>query len=315
MDPAVDSKPKLFTLLCLVADRATLRMSSFLLCWHRHASFVEKTISHTLGQWGVIVTRKPLTIILLSIVVHLFLTAFVVRMETNDDTIDSWAPDTSISFANWEQYQSTWAVHEDEIKHNTLLVTLKDDPSGNVLTKETLILLLDLYDTINEIEIEHDGMQYTYQDICARYQNGNCYIQSILELFQFDLDTLTSTYNSTTITYPAVYSPYSFGHIYVPWVLGQNISTDFNGIEYVTAASAFEMRFWIDFSTIGQDICYKWYEQFISVAEKYKSESDELEVFYEGYRSFDAELNSTIVAAQNLIVVGFFGLFILFRVV
>ena len=224
---------------------------------------------------------------------------------------DLWVPDNSITFANHENYQSTWAMYEDEIVKNNLIVSLKDDPSGNVLNEENLILLLELYDTINEMEIEHNGVTYSYQDICARYENGNCRTVSILELFMYDLDTITSTYNFTNITYPSVYSPYSFGSLYVPSVLGQEISTEFIDNEYLTtSASAFSMDFWIDITMNGDEIYRKWNDEFISVAEQYGLRSNTLEVYYQGHYSFDDEIIRSVLEDAHLIAIAFFVFFI-----
>ena len=289
-------------------------MNSRQSCLHKRDSprIVQETVSKAFGHWGVFVAHRPCLTILMSIALAILLTAFVLLMETNDDTVDSWAPDNSITFANYKEYQSTWALYEDEIYSNMLIVSLKDNPSGNVLNEETLILLLKLYDAINEIEVEHDGSIYTYQHICARYKNGNCKTVSILDLFHYDLDTITSTYNNSQITYPTAYSPYSFEDIYVPLVLGQDIQTEVIDTAYVTTtASSFQMFFYIDITMNGDALCYKWYEEFLSVAEQYGSQSDELEVYYQGYNSFNDELNQSIAADQNIVAVGFLGLFIL----
>ena len=274
-------------------------------CWHRNVSIVEEGIAHVFGLWGVYVSKHPLVAIVGSLIFAGILSCFITLMESETKSYKLYAPQSALPYLNFEEYQDTWGDYEDSLALNDLIISLKDDPSGNILTEEYLLELQALYNTVNTMEITHDGTTYTYQDICYQYENGNCAVRSILDLFEYNSTTITSSFNSTEISYPSVEdSPWSYGDLYLSSVLGENITLEYVPYPIAIATPACSMAFYID-KSIDEDVTYKWYEEYLSVLETYGDDSDIFDIAYQGYESFDDELARAVGSDVTLFVIGF----------
>ena len=201
-------------------------------CWYRNISCIEHVIQRLFTKWGYFVAYHPFLTIVLSLILAASLGIFIMFIEEEPNIEQLYAPKGTTSWNNFEQYKATWQQYEDNIGINTIIVYNKSDPSNNILTIEYLSFFLSIYNNITAIEIEHDNQIYKYQDICYKYENGNCQTQSILELYHFDKNIMEQTFSIDPILYPTQYSSYSGEQLFIPLVLGQNISTHFVDISF-----------------------------------------------------------------------------------
>lgn len=197
-------------------------------------------------------------------ILTIFSTVFVVRMVTSGDTVDLMEPDYSISFANHNECTSTCTRCEDEININELLVSLKnlENASANAWNEEILMCLVQIFDAMNETEIEvieHNEAEYISRDICDLYGNGIVSKHSILDLCMYDMDTIMVYYNNTLRVFSIV------------MVLEQN-STTLIDTKYSTTASSLELT----------------------------PHSDRLEIYYDEYNSLADEMNLVSFAFLGL---------------
>ena len=278
-------------------------------CWYRNTSCVEHALMKLFRKWGLFVANHPLLTIIISLSLAGALSFFMLFIENEDDLEQLYAPKGTPSWNNYIKYKETWDLYEDTIAINNAIIYDKTHPSKNILSIEYLTIFQNLYNDINSIQIEYNNTNYTYQDICYKYENGNCGTRSVLELYQFNQDIIESTFNQTIITYPAQYSSYSDKQLFIPLILGQNISTQFipdYNIEIVTSSPAFQMTFMLDLGYYGEDLCNQWYLQFLDTMDKWADDPEiNLGVSYEGYNSFNDELTRAVASDVTSFVIGF----------
>jgi len=287
--------------------------------WHRNTSCIEHSIIKVCRKWGFFVARRPLLVILCSLAFALVLSVFVLNIESETDGTKLWAPTGTTSYDNFQEYGATWEQFEDTVGANQLIVAARDDI--NLFSEDALRFLLSVYDRVADISVEHNAESYSYDDICYRLENGRCDTKSILELFMFDAATLNRTFADEAVSYPTTFSPYSYQPLFVPLVLGQNVtvsaqtiqiaSTDSNlsqfettdffsstvddfdveTVDVVTASPALRMFFSVNLKVYGDALCVKWYEAFLDTMEEIAAQhSDVYDISYNGYNSFDDEL-------------------------
>eukprot|EP01084_Bolivina_argentea_P160138 278870_1 len=312
-------------------------------CWYRNTSCIEHLLNKIFNKWGIFVSKHPLITIILSLILACTLSIFTFFIQSETDIENLFAPKGTISFNNYNKYKQTWQNYEDNIGTNNIIVSDKHNPSENILTTQHLLLFHKIYQDIINIEIDYNNTKYKYNDICYRYENGNCQTRSILELYQYNATIIQQQFNPINIKYPTTYSSYSYKQLFLPLVLGQNISTQMidisndintpspisningfhttnffstsiditsvsNYIEIVTAAPAFQMSFALDIGYFGNDICLKWYDEFLNIAKEYainEQKNDLFNVSYEGYNSFNDELSRAVASDITSFVTAF----------
>lgn len=65
------------------------------------------------------------------------------------------------------------------------------DSGGNALTKASLLAFMDMYTAMANTQIKYGGTTWTYTSICIQPAgDGNCDVQSVLDLWQYNRTTL-----------------------------------------------------------------------------------------------------------------------------
>ena len=289
-------------------------------CWHRHTSVVEHGLEKFFGKWGLFVANYPLITIIISTIFATILSLFITNIETETTIQNLFAPKGTTSYNNYIKYLDTWDQYEDSLGYNAIIVYDKNDPNKNIFTLEYLTLFQQLYDKIISFEVEYDNIKYSYNDICYRYENGNCATPSILQMFMYNQSQLSSEFDSTYITYPAPYSSWSNNVLFMPLVLGENITTEIvdissssssntpsptiptNGVQttqffsttpepenniitaqyaaVITGSPAFRMTFIVDIGYYGDEICELWYKEWIKTVKEF-GEDEEVNTLFE----------------------------------
>ncbi len=97
--------------------------------------------------------------------------------------------------------------------------------------------LITINDAILNLSVLHDDKFYNYQDLCYRYENSNCMLLDVLQLFSFDVQVLSRSWvsadeivshntissaqlsNRTYVTYPLSYSDYADNYLFLLTIL------------------------------------------------------------------------------------------------
>ena len=195
-------------------------------CWHQHTSCVEHGLEKLFGKWGFFVANHPLITLIFSIILAGVLSIFIINIESETLIQNLYAPKGTTSYDNYLKYQDTWAIYEDDVGFNAIIAFDKLDPNKNIFTNQYLTLWLELYSAINEMEITYNNSKYTFQDICVRYENGNCNVQSVLELYDFNQTIIDTQFDTINIGYPAPFSSYSGQNLFIPLYLGRNLTLE-----------------------------------------------------------------------------------------
>eukprot|EP01025_Chloroclados_australasicus_P031754 TRINITY_DN3212_c0_g2_i12.p1 TRINITY_DN3212_c0_g2~~TRINITY_DN3212_c0_g2_i12.p1 ORF type:complete len:838 (-),score=67.46 TRINITY_DN3212_c0_g2_i12:303-2816(-) len=109
------------------------------------------------------------------------------------DGEDLWTPSNQQSFNDREYVLSLYPDYEEQVK---VLCAAQEGSPKNILRKSSLLELINLWRQITEIEVEYKDDMYSLERKCSRAnQNSPCRVQSILDVWQYDVNLLESSQN------------------------------------------------------------------------------------------------------------------------
>ncbi|KRX82642.1 Patched-related protein 9 [Trichinella sp. T6] len=108
-----------------------------------------------------------------------------------DTSMSDFFPDNSQSWENMHQLQSVFPTNDDELstaeassffgisfiflRRNLVYATLTSSrPNGSVVSEHGLRCVSDLIRRLKEIQVEHRGVVYKWQDLCYKRAGGGC---------------------------------------------------------------------------------------------------------------------------------------------
>jgi len=154
-------------------------------------------------------------------------------------------------------YQNFQATRMSRIgKFGRLIVTQKD--LGSILRTEFWNDLIDIEEAVYNISIEHEGVAYRYEDICARW-NGYCKYNEILGLAELMPEVESGSFNLSS---PLTFDPVTFQSYILPAFFGGIVTDDIGRVRSVEAVS---LTYFLDLSEKWQFLVgEQWEKKFVS---------------------------------------------------
>eukprot|EP01130_Rhizamoeba_saxonica_P008831 TRINITY_DN3579_c0_g1_i1.p1 TRINITY_DN3579_c0_g1~~TRINITY_DN3579_c0_g1_i1.p1 ORF type:complete len:916 (-),score=162.47 TRINITY_DN3579_c0_g1_i1:23-2770(-) len=152
---------------------------------------LESNIDNFYYRLGSIVARYPIIVIIASLSLVVFCGLGITFVDFKPSILQTWVPQNSPAIKNQEYFQESYGKIEPAIN----IVVAKNEEE-NILTKEALGSYIELHNRILDIEIEYDGKNYKYEDICWKpHPLLGCGTQSLLTLWEFDYEQLSKDDN------------------------------------------------------------------------------------------------------------------------
>lgn len=129
---------------------------------------------------GVAVARRPFIVILIGILFTVGAGSGLLFWELETDPIKLWVPSDSEVLSQKETFDTQFGPF---FRPAQLIISSKS--GADLFTPEILLRIRDLNDTISTLTATHDGVEYSYDDLCYRPipNTGNCLRLSPLEWF------------------------------------------------------------------------------------------------------------------------------------
>ncbi|CAI5963627.1 unnamed protein product [Closterium sp. NIES-65] len=133
------------------------------------------------------VARRPLAVVVATVGVGLLLGLGMIRLKVVTNVEDLYTPQGNIAFVHREYVDSVYGYDQLDVK---IYVTGKGGTTGNVLTKDALLALLDVYNLILSTNATFDGSTFSYESDRICYRPGGagtpCQAASVLDSWNFD---------------------------------------------------------------------------------------------------------------------------------
>ncbi|XP_063075415.1 NPC intracellular cholesterol transporter 1 [Engraulis encrasicolus] len=301
----------------------------------------ENSLRVAFTWWGSLCARRPLPVVLLTLVVVAACSAGLYNMQITTDPVELWSSPASQArrdkdyfdthfgpFFRTEQLIITTTLAPDEPFSPT---SGPDVPFGAPLRKDVLHQVLDLQTDLENIEATFEGEKVTLKDIClsplAPY-NSNCTILSVLNYFQNSHEVLEHQFADEFYVYAdyhthflyCVSSPTSlndiskphdpclgtYGGPVFPWlILGGYDATNYNN------ATALVITFPVnnyhnDSKRLGKALA--WETEFIRFIQNYSNPN--LTIAYNSERSIEDEINRESASDITTIAISYAIMFL-----
>eukprot|EP01084_Bolivina_argentea_P238152 400109_1 len=288
-------------------------------CWYDRISFVEHFLIVIFRKWRYFVAEHPLHVIIGALVFTALCCIGLPFIEGTSDTLDLYVPKNSVSYKNYQHYENTWKLHEDKLAPFNFFVTTHDNEDltsqDNIFSVLHLTELLRIHHQIMDIRVKYQGETYASEDLCYTFENGNCYVSSVLEFYDFNQTRIDNMAHGD-ITYPSQFSWYSDSTRSMILILGQNITI--NEMYQVTATPAFGNFYAVDESLWGKDLIGLFEDEYLALMDTESSQNTIFDIAYESADSFGRELNRAIGSdvpsfVISFALIGIFASFILMR--
>ncbi|KRY17090.1 Patched-related protein 9 [Trichinella patagoniensis] len=161
-------------------------------CWVGFA-VVAKLFFHHLG---LLIAKYPLPFVIGPVLITVAgMAGIYLNVDLGDIDYDTsmsdFFPDNSQSWENMHQLQSVFPTNDDELstaeassffgisfiflRRNLAYATLTSSrPNGSVVSEHGLRCVSDLIRRLKEIQVEHRGVVYKWQDLCYKRAGGGC---------------------------------------------------------------------------------------------------------------------------------------------
>uniref|UniRef100_A0AAY4BYF5 SSD domain-containing protein n=1 Tax=Denticeps clupeoides TaxID=299321 RepID=A0AAY4BYF5_9TELE len=311
-------------------------------CCERFGERFENALRILFTSWGSFCVRRPLVVILASIVLVAACSSGLIYMHVTTDPVELWSSPSSQARQEKEYFDTHFGpfFRTEQLIITTPLVPdppyspypIGDDvPFGAPLRKDVLHQVLDFQTDIENLEATYQGERVTLKDICltplAPY-NSNCTILSVLNYYQNSHDVLDHTTTDgfwTTADYHShflycVSAPASlndttplhdpcmgtFGGPVFPWlILGGYDATNYNN------ATALVITFPVnnyhnDTKKLGKALA--WEKEFIDFVKNYSNPN--LTIAFSSERSIEDEINRESESDISTILVSYIIMFV-----
>ncbi|CAI7868723.1 unnamed protein product [Closterium sp. NIES-53] len=183
------------------------------------------------------VARRPLAVMTATVGVGLLLGLGMIRLKVVTNVEDLYTPQGNIAFVHRDYVDSVYGYDQLDVK---IYVTGKGGTTGNVLTKDALLALLDVYNLVLSTNATFDGSTFSYESdrICYRPAGAGtpCQAASVLDSWDFDRARIEAD-NDVLKTFNRPYVMTRFGQpVPQEWVIGQMQHDNATG--KVTSANA-----------------------------------------------------------------------------
>ncbi|CAI5488432.1 unnamed protein product [Closterium sp. Naga37s-1] len=183
------------------------------------------------------VARRPLAVVTATVGVGLLLGLGMIRLKVVTNVEDLYTPQGNIAFVHRDYVDSVYGYDQLDVK---IYVTGKGGTTGNVLTKDSLLALLDVYNLVISTNATFDGSTFSYDSdrICYRPAGAGtpCQAASVLDSWDFDRARIEAD-NDVLKTFNRPYVMTRFGQpVPQEWVIGQMQHDNATG--KVTSANA-----------------------------------------------------------------------------
>jgi len=158
-------------------------------------------------------------------------------------------------------YENFQATRMSRIgKFGRLIVT--QNPLGSILRTEFWNDLIDIEEAVYNISIEHEGISYQYEDICAKW-NGYCKYNEILGIAQMMPEVESGSFNLST---PLTFDPVTFQSYILPAWFGGIVADDIGRVRSIEAVS---LTYFLDLSEEWQLLVGdQWEKKFLSTIDE-----------------------------------------------
>lgn len=166
-------------------------------CTEKFGNTVDEFISSQFHKVGYAVGRNPKKTLLLTILLTAICGAGFMRFTTEDRAEKLWVPQNTMAEIETNVNEKYFPP---ESRFNSVIVKKANDgAAGNVLEKQVLIDAMKMHLKIATESITVDNTDYDLQDLCTNAGGScassftgvcQCLLQSVLHLWNYDLDTL-----------------------------------------------------------------------------------------------------------------------------
>eukprot|EP00039_Didymoeca_costata_P028229 m.20397 g.20397 ORF g.20397 m.20397 type:complete len:898 (-) comp6840_c0_seq1:73-2766(-) len=147
--------------------------------------WVDKLLTSSFKSLGKSINARPWLYIIVPVLVCGAGAVGFMNIELESDDTKLYVPQSSPAFDIRDYYD---AVYGQNIRIAVIYAT--GDPNGeNIATKEALLGLFDIHESVEDVEAKYDGETYTLQDVCIK-KAGRCVVQSVLEFWQYNITKL-----------------------------------------------------------------------------------------------------------------------------
>uniref|UniRef100_A0AAY5EZC2 SSD domain-containing protein n=1 Tax=Electrophorus electricus TaxID=8005 RepID=A0AAY5EZC2_ELEEL len=174
----------------------------------------ESALRELFSRWGSFCARRPLLVILVSVVLVTACSTGLAYMRVTTDPVDLWSAPGSRARQEKDYFDQHFGPF---FRTEQLIITTPwtnwtsfeptsgpPIPFSPILTLDLLFQVLDLQTAIEDLEADYNGEKVTLEDICmsplAPY-NNNCTILSVLNYFQNSREVLNHTFGDEFYTY------------------------------------------------------------------------------------------------------------------
>ncbi|XP_060762393.1 NPC intracellular cholesterol transporter 1 isoform X2 [Neoarius graeffei] len=325
----------------LSLNSGPIRLSSNVTCCESLGERFENFLRHVFSCWGSFCVRRPLLVILVSIVLVVVCCMGLKYMRITTDPVHLWSGPHSRSrlekqyfdehfgpFFRTEQLiittpRTDWFVFESTTGPNI--------PFAPILNISLLHQILDLQTAIEQIEADFNGAKVTLKDICmsplAPY-NNNCTILSVLNYFQNSHEVLDHIFRDEFYIYfdyhthfmYCVSSPVAlddtghfhdpcmgtFGGPVFPWlVLGGYEGTAYNNATALVITFPV-LNYLNDTEKLGRALA--WEREFVSFLKNYSN--PDLVIAFNSERSIEDEIDRESNSDISTVLISYATMFV-----
>ncbi|XP_072043818.1 patched domain-containing protein 3-like isoform X2 [Amphiura filiformis] len=253
---------------------------------------VERAFRSLFYWYGGIIARHPLYFVIIPLIVALGIGSGMLFLDTDADTDAEilYAPENSRASKDRALIDGIYSDVNGEILPQHLTspgvygqVIIKRKDGGNVLTRSVADEVLILDNTITTLTVEIDGENYSYFDLCMKWQS-KCVPIGIINIF-----------NSSALSSPDFSLSYPVAEVVTPsgsmpfFVAGEIAAVTFkDGSESeIIAAQAIQLTYNLNSSELG----LLWEKEFLKTMSDFTSSN--LDLFWISSASLQDELDSS----------------------
>ncbi|XP_078593908.1 patched domain-containing protein 3-like [Branchiostoma floridae x Branchiostoma japonicum] len=252
---------------------------------------IDKVISRVFAAYGGFLARHPVPFLVLPLLLAGGLGAGMYFMASDSSVEGLYTPDNGRGKTERAVVQQHFPLNDSEAFQASRVITngrsasviVTSKVNGDVLSKSVLQEALSLYNNISGLEVRISATDYTFADLCAKWQS-QCVVGGY-HLLNFTLEKD----ENTTIGYPWTNLP-NGTRLFSGAALG-GVTLEPGTEEVVSTAVAFKLTFYLRSDNSEDDkLSEEWEKVFLSYMENF--ESDIIDVSRTSSQSLEEELSA-----------------------
>ncbi|XP_035672443.1 patched domain-containing protein 3-like [Branchiostoma floridae] len=252
---------------------------------------IDKVISRVFAAYGGFLARHPVPFLVLPLLLAGGLGAGMYFMASDSSVEGLYTPDNGRGKTERAVVQQHFPLNDSEAFQASRIITngrsasviVTSKGNGDVLSTSVLQEALSLYNNISGLEVRISATDYTFADLCAKWQS-QCVVGGY-HLLNFTLEKD----ENTTIGYPWTNLP-DGTRLFSGAALG-GVTLEPGTEEIVSTAVAFKLTFYLRSGKPGDDkLSEEWEKVFLSYMDNF--ESDIIDVSRTSSQSLEEELSA-----------------------